>query len=209
MGLYCLSPGALNFFLLVEMFELDRRTGRGHLYFGVDIILVKHLVNQQWVQTGWLVPSWAELTTIFPSMTVLFVFGQKWERPERRSSPSSGTMKLKELQYKRTFTIGPNTCQLATVTVDRPSRVNVQETNNSQSLSLILLIIQSLIGWPCYVIVHVCLQLFTVHLVYPIVQKGVKSDQTIHMLSSGFNSLVHTGPLNLMLAKSDHKNVIR
>ena len=93
---YCLSPGALNFFFfLVEMFEVDRRNGRGHLYSGVDIILVKHLVNQQWVQTGWLVPSWAELTTIFPSMTVLFVFGQKWERPERRSSPSS-----------RTFTIG-------------------------------------------------------------------------------------------------------
>ena len=95
--LYCSSPGALNFFffLLVEMFEVDRRNGRGHLYFGVDIILVKHHVNQQWVQTGWLVPSWAELTTMFPSMTVLFVFGQKWERPERRSSPSS-----------RTFTIG-------------------------------------------------------------------------------------------------------
>ena len=39
----------------------------------------------------------------------------------------------------------------------------------------------------CYVIVHVCLQLFIVHLVYPIVQMGVKSDQAIHMLSSGFN----------------------
>ena len=64
----------------------------GHLYFGVDIILVKHHVNQQWVQTGWLVPSWAELTTIFPSMAVLFVFDQKWERPEQRSSPSSGTI---------------------------------------------------------------------------------------------------------------------
>ena len=107
-------------FLLEEMFEVDRRNGRGHLYFVVDIILVKHLVNQQWVQTGWLVPSWAELTTIFPSMTALFVFGQKWERPERHSSPSSGTMKLKELQCKRTFTIGPNTCQLATVTGYRP-----------------------------------------------------------------------------------------
>ena len=87
--------GHSTFVLLVEMFEVDRRNGRGHLYFGVDIILVKHLVNQQWVRTGWLVPSWAELTTIFPSMTDLFVFGQKWERPERRSSPSS-----------RTFTIG-------------------------------------------------------------------------------------------------------
>ena len=85
--------GHSTFFLLVEMFEVDRRIGRGHLYFGVDIILIKHHVNQQWVQTGWLVPSWAELTTIFPSITVLlFVFGQKRERPERRSSPSSGTM---------------------------------------------------------------------------------------------------------------------
>ena len=112
--------GHSTFFLLVELFEVDRRIGRGHLYFGVDIILVKHFVNQQWVQTCWLVPSWAELTTIFPSMTVLFVFGQKWERPERRSSPSS-----------RTFYYRPNTCQLATVTVGRPSRVKVQETNNS------------------------------------------------------------------------------
>ena len=116
--LYCLSPGALNFFLLVEMFGVDRRNGRGHLYFGVDIILVKHLVNQQWVQTGWLVPSWAELTTVFPSMTVLFVFGQKWERVLR-------------LQFLTHIYYRPNTCQLATVTVGRPSRVNVQETNNS------------------------------------------------------------------------------
>ena len=46
---------------------------------------------------------------------------------------------------------------------------------------------QSRIGWPCYVIVHVCIQLLIVHLVYPIVQKGVKSDQAIHMCSSGFN----------------------
>ena len=90
----CSSPGDTQLFLLllVEMFELDRRNGRGHLYFGVDIILVKHHVNQKWVQTGWLVPSSTELTTIFPSMTVLFVFGQKWERPERRSSPSSGNV---------------------------------------------------------------------------------------------------------------------
>ena len=112
----CSSPGALKFFLLVELFEVDRRNGRGHLYFGVDIILIKHHVNQQWVQTGWLVPSSAELTTIFPSITVLLVFGQKkWEHQERRFSPY----------------IGPNTCQLATVTVGRPSRVNVQETDNS------------------------------------------------------------------------------
>ena len=33
--------GHSTFFLLVEMFEVDRRNGRGHLYFGVDIILVK------------------------------------------------------------------------------------------------------------------------------------------------------------------------
>ena len=64
-------------FLLVELFEVDRRNGLGHLYFGVAIILIKHHVNQQWVQTGWLVPSSAELTTIFPSITVLLVFGQK------------------------------------------------------------------------------------------------------------------------------------
>ena len=41
-------------YLLIEMFGVDRRNGQGHLYFGVDIILVKHHVNQQWVQTGWL-----------------------------------------------------------------------------------------------------------------------------------------------------------
>ena len=78
----------------------------GHLYFGVDIILVKHHVNQQWVQTGWLVPSSAELTNIFPSITILLVSSkkkkkkkkkkkerkEKRERPERRSLPSSGTM---------------------------------------------------------------------------------------------------------------------
>ena len=78
-------------FLLVELFEVDRRNGRGHLYFEVAIILIKHQVNQQWVQTGWLVPSSAELTTIFPSITVLLVFGQKlrlWEHQERRYSPS-------------------------------------------------------------------------------------------------------------------------
>ena len=90
----CSSPGALNFFflLLVQVFEVDRRNGRGHLYFGVDIILIKHHVNQQWVQTGWLVPSSAVLTTISPSITVLLVFATKWDRPERRSSPSPGTM---------------------------------------------------------------------------------------------------------------------
>ena len=43
----------------------------------------------------------------------------------------SGVLRLPQAQCKRTFTIGPNTCQLATVTVGRPSRVNVQETNNS------------------------------------------------------------------------------
>ena len=113
--------GHSTFFLLVEMFEVDRRNGRGHLYFGVDIILVKHLVNQQWVQTGWLVPSWAELTTIFPSMTVLFVFGQKM-----RTSGAAFFAFLTHIYYR------PNhTSQLATVTVGRPSRVNVQETNNS------------------------------------------------------------------------------
>ena len=103
-------------FLLVELFEVDRRNGRGHLYFGVTIILIKHHVNQQWVQTGWLVPSSAELTTIFPSITVLLVFGQKNENIR------TGVIHLP---------IGPNTCQLATVTVGRPSRVNVQETDNS------------------------------------------------------------------------------
>ena len=47
-----LSPGALNiffffffFFLLVEMFGSDRWNGRGHLYFGVDIVLVKDHVK--------------------------------------------------------------------------------------------------------------------------------------------------------------------
>ena len=103
-------------FLLVEFFEVDRRNGRGHLYFRVAIILIKHHVSQQWVQTGWLVPSSAELTTIFPSITVLLVFGQKNENIR------TGVIHLP---------IGPNTCQLATVTVGRPSRVNVQETDNS------------------------------------------------------------------------------
>ena len=42
------------------------------------------------------------------------------------------------------------------------------------SLSLILLIIQSLIGWPCYVIVHVCLQLFMIHLVTTLLFKRAK-----------------------------------
>ena len=67
-----------SLFLLLEMFEVDRRNlARGTCILGVDIILIKHHVNQQWVQTGWLVPSSAELTTIFPSITVLLVFGQK------------------------------------------------------------------------------------------------------------------------------------
>ena len=63
----------------------------------------EHHVNQQWVvHTGWLIPSSAELTTIFPSITVLLVFGQKNENIR------SGVIHLP---------IGPNTCQLATVTV--------------------------------------------------------------------------------------------
>ena len=47
----------------------------------------------------------------------------------------------------------------------RPPLPGKRPRNQQFSLSLILLIIQSLIGWPCYVIVHVCLQLFMVHLV--------------------------------------------
>ena len=45
----------------------------------------------------------------------IIIWPKKWEHQERRYSPY----------------IGPNTCQLATVTVGRPSRVNVQETENS------------------------------------------------------------------------------
>ena len=53
--------------------------------------------------------------------------------PKMRTSGAAffAFLRHNELQCKRTFTIGPNTCQLATVTVGRPSRVNVQETNNS------------------------------------------------------------------------------
>ena len=85
------SPGALNCFFFVEMFGVDRRNGRGYLYFGVDIILVKHHVNQQWVQTGCLVPSSAELTTVFPSVTVLC--GQKNENFQ------SGVLHLPQAQW--------------------------------------------------------------------------------------------------------------
>ena len=48
-----LSPGALNFvlfcfvFFFLKMFGSDRWNGRGHLYFGADIVLVKHHV--QWL----------------------------------------------------------------------------------------------------------------------------------------------------------------
>ena len=89
-----------------------------HLYFG-DIILVKHHVNQQWVHTGWLVPSSAELTTIFPSMTndsPICIW------PKMKTSGAAFFALLRH--NVNAHTIGPNTCQLATVTVGRPSRVN-------------------------------------------------------------------------------------
>ena len=92
-----ITRGTQFFFFGVEMFGVDRRNGRGHLYFGVDITLVKHHVNQQWVQTGWLVPSSAELTTIFPSITVLFA---------KKEIFQSGVLHLPQAQCKRTLLLG-------------------------------------------------------------------------------------------------------
>ena len=40
-----ITRGTQLCFLLVEMFGSDRWNGRGHLYFGADIILVKHHVK--------------------------------------------------------------------------------------------------------------------------------------------------------------------
>ena len=44
---------------------------------------------------------------------------------------------------------------------------------------------QSLIDWPFYIIVHVCLQLFIVHLVYPIVQKWLSHPYAIKWFQCG------------------------
>ena len=102
-------------FLLVEMFEVDRRNGRGHLYFGVD--------NSGCKQAGW---SHHEL-----NWPLSFRQWQSYLYLAKNENVRSGVLRLPQAQCKRTFTIGPNTCQLATVTVGHPARVNVQETNNS------------------------------------------------------------------------------
>ena len=130
-----LITGALNFFVGTDVRGGSSKSW-GHLYFGVDIILIKHHVNQQWVQTGWLVPSSAELTAIFPSITVLLIIGRKMR--------TSGAAVFTFLRHNVNahFTIGPNTCPLATVTVGRPSRVKVQETDNS------------LCPWSCWSVSH-------------------------------------------------------
>ena len=50
---------------------------------------------------------------------------------------------------------------------------------------------QSLISWPCCVIVHVCLQLFIVHLVYPIVQKWSVHPHVIKWFQCGLYTYLH------------------
>ena len=107
-----LSPGALNFFflfsflffffLLVEMFGSDRWNGRGHLYFGADIVLVKHHVK-------WL-----------SNHTVSTYFPDGYTNPIR----------LFQSRFVHHNLLGGG--GISILTVGRPPPpVNVQETDNS------------------------------------------------------------------------------
>ena len=112
----CSSPGALNFFLLVEIFEVDRQNGQGHLYFGVDIILIKHLCKSKVGASrldGPIISCTDHCLSVNNSPICI------WPKNE---NVRSGVLHLSQAQCKRTFTIGPNTCQLAIATVGRPGK---------------------------------------------------------------------------------------
>ena len=117
--LYCLSPGALNFFFVGR----DVRGGSPK-WPGAFVKHCKSTVGAN--RLAGPIMSWTDHYLSVNDSPICI-----WPKMRTSGAAFFAFLRHNELQCKRTFTIGPNTCQLATVTVGRPSRVNVQETNNS------------------------------------------------------------------------------